>query len=72
MNAVLIEQVAELILKLAPTIFATANEAIPLAADLIAKIKSDKPPTDADWASLHTIIDAKTAAILEQLPEELP
>lgn len=59
-------QIANVILamvKIGPTVITTVEQLVPVAQDIIAKIQSPTPPTQADWDALHSSIEALAADI---------
>lgn len=64
-------QIAKIILEIiqiGPTVFSTVEKLIPVAQDIIEKIRSPTPPTAAEWDALHASIEALVADI-ENAPE---
>lgn len=59
-------QIANIILslvKVGPTIITTVEQLVPVAQDIIAKVQSPTPPTQAEWDALHASIEALQADI---------
>lgn len=55
------EELAAILLKLiqvGPEVFSGVSKLVPIAEDIIGKVRSGTPPTDDEWSALHDKIDA--------------
>lgn len=70
MDPITVANVANFLFKLAslaPTIIKSVEDAKPFAVDIISRIQSKTPPTQAEWDALHAKIDELTADIEEPI-----
>lgn len=54
------QEVVSILMKLieaGPEVFDGVEKIVPIAADLISKIRSPTPPTAEEWTALHDKID---------------
>lgn len=61
-------QIANIIMaliKVGPTVITTIEQVIPVAQDIIAKVQSPTPPTQAEWDALHASIEALETGIAD-------